>query len=209
MKNAAGLSLLILTLGLAPGTVRAHTDANPGFEKLKTLVGEWEGQDAQGNPVRVSYRMVSAGTALQETLRPGGESEMVTLYTMDGDEVALTHYCSANNQPRMRTMPNTGDPNELAFSFVGATNLANPGVGHMHRLVVSFQDEDHFTQEWTWRERGQADKVEIFRFTRKKQLPAPFGFSNPAPGCGSLLPPSGPTKASQRRNALQGLLSKL
>lgn len=168
MKYVAGTLLLVLTLSSATGILRARVDANPGFEKLKILVGEWVGQDTQGNPVRVSYKMVSARTALLETLSPGGESEMVTVYTMDGDQVALTHYCSANNQPRMRTVPNAGDANELDFSFVGATNLANPGVGHMHRLVIAFQDDDHFTQEWTWREQGHADKLEIFRFTRKK-----------------------------------------
>ncbi|MBZ5497177.1 MAG: hypothetical protein LAP85_12300 [Acidobacteriia bacterium] len=168
MKKTAGIGLWILTLSLVSGMSRARGDANPGFDKLRMLVGEWEGKDAQEKPVRVSYKMVSAGTALLETLSPGGESEMVTIYTMDGDAVALTHYCSANNQPRMRTVPNAGDPNELDFTFVGATNLADPGVGHMHRLAITIQDGDHFTQEWTWRERGKADTIEIFRFTRKK-----------------------------------------
>ena len=168
MSKAVGTAILTLALSLTPAMGHARADANPGFEKLKMLVGEWDGTDAQGKSVRVSYKLVSAGTTLLETLSPDGESEMITLYTMDGDQVALTHYCSANNQPRMRTMPNAGDADELDFSFVGATNLANPGVGHMHGLVISFQDRDHFTQEWTWRERGQADKVEIFRFARKK-----------------------------------------
>ncbi len=168
MKRVSGTSILILTLGLVPGILRARGDANPGFEKLKTLVGEWEGKDTQDKPVRVSYKMVSSGTTLLETLSPGGDSEMVTLYTMDGGEVALTHYCSANNQPRMRTIPNAGDLNELSFTFTGATNLANLGVGHMHRLAITFHDADHFNQEWTWRELGKADKMEIFRFTRMK-----------------------------------------
>ena len=96
---------------------------------MKTLVGEWEGKAANGKAVQVSYRLVVGGTALMETLHPADEPEMVTLYTADGDHVAVTHYCPTNNQPRMRSAPVSGDPKKLNFSFVGATNLADPARG--------------------------------------------------------------------------------
>jgi hypothetical protein len=37
----------------------------------------------------------------------------------------------------------------------------------MHHLTVSFQDDDHLTQDWTWKEKDKAG-VETFHFTRKK-----------------------------------------
>jgi hypothetical protein len=92
---------------------------------------------------------------------------MVTLYTADGNRLALTHYCSAGNQPRMETMAITGDPKEFDFSFTGITNLMNPNTGHMHHLVIQIADQDHFTEQWTWRENGK-DRIHTIHFTRKK-----------------------------------------
>ena len=147
MKHLAWLSLCMLGFALCTHPAAAQNGANPGFDKLKTLVGEWEGKTAEGKDAQVSYRLVSSGTALEEMLRPGGESEMVTMYTADGKRVAVTHYCSANNQPRMQTAPLSASPQKLDFTYVGATNLASPTAGHMYRLLVGFRDNDHFSQD--------------------------------------------------------------
>lgn len=166
MKPSKAMVLLtaVLALSLLPGVNRS--EASTGFDKLKSLVGEWEGKTASGNTVRASYKLVSAGTSLMETLAPAGEADMVTLYHSDGDRLMLTHYCAADNQPRMRAEKG-GEPNTLSFSFVDATNLASAAGGHMHKLVLAFKDNDHFSQTWTWREKGQ-DRDEVFHFTRKK-----------------------------------------
>ena len=139
---------------------------SPAFEQLKPLVGDWDGQNPAGAPVHVSYQIVSAGTALLERLRPSDEEEMVTVYTPDGGRLAVTHFCSAGNQPQMRTGPVTDQSKQFSFAFVRATNLASPATGHMHHLTVTLQDRDHFAQEWTWRENGKVHS-EVFRFTRK------------------------------------------
>lgn len=164
MKKLAGLMILLVaaTMGAAPGMKMKGA----GFGRLKTLVGEWEGAAENGHSVRASYRLVSNGTAILETLHPAGE-EMVTVYYRNGDHLMLTHYCSEGNQPRMRTTATPGPDQALDFSFVDVTNLDNAAEGHMRSLVVSFKDDDHFTQKWTWREKGR-DKIEVFRFTRKK-----------------------------------------
>ncbi len=156
-----------LVLIFSAWPLAAQKNANPGYEKLKTLAGEWEGKTGDGKPIQVSYRLVSGGTALLETLQPTGEAEMVTLYSPDGERVAVTHYCSVGNQPRMRTAAIVATPAKLDFSFVGGTNLGAPRTGHMRRLVVAFDGDDRFTQTWTWQEKGK-DKAETFRFTRKK-----------------------------------------
>jgi len=81
--------------------------------------------------------------------------------------VALTHYCTANNQPRMQTEPIAGDPKVLDFTFTGGTNLTSTNHAHIDGLVVTFQDEDHFTQKWSWKESGN-DEFTTIQFTRKK-----------------------------------------
>ena len=49
-----------------------------------------------------TYRVTAAGSAVMEVLFPGTDHEMVTVYHQDGDDLILTHYCAAGNQPRMK-----------------------------------------------------------------------------------------------------------
>ncbi|MGH7538024.1 MAG: hypothetical protein ACREMF_05280 [Gemmatimonadales bacterium] len=164
----AVVAAAVATVCLAATAAAQAPHAMPpsqGFEQLQLLVGDWEGQTSGGKTSRVSFRLVSGGTALLERLQTGDEPEMITVYTPDGDRLAVTHFCSAGNQPQMRTQPLTGPAKRFSFDYVGATNLATPATGHMHHLAVTITDRDHFTQEWTWTEGGQA-RTELFRFTR-------------------------------------------
>jgi hypothetical protein len=139
--------------------------ATTGFDKLKMLVGEWEGTGSGGHPVQVSYRLVSGGSALMETMKSADE-EMVTVYHRDKDAVMMTHYCAVNNQPRMRSTPKTSTGKQLAFELVGVSNLATPASGHMQRLVLMFDDDKHITQQWMWKEAGK-EKTDEFHLARK------------------------------------------
>lgn len=166
MKKLGSMFLFSLALVFSAWPLAAQKSANPGYEKLKTLVGEWEGKTGDGTRIQVSYQLVSNGTALLETLQPSDKETMLTLYVPDGARVAVTHYCSAGNQPRMRTAVIAATPAKLDFSFVGGTNLTS-SAGHMRKLVVTFEDSNHFAQTWTWREKGQIKPSETFRFARK------------------------------------------
>lgn len=157
-----------LSLVLCGAASAADPPANPGFEKLKTLAGTWEMKTPQGRST-VSYEVVSAGSALVE--RIGGDQhkdmDMVSVYHPDGARIVMTHYCSAKNQPRMKAEAVGKDASSITFSFLDVTNLSAPDAGHMAGLVVKFEDESHFTQEWKWAEKGK-ENVEVFRWTRTK-----------------------------------------
>ncbi len=170
MKRITLLSTLaaaILVLALSASVTAGDSKGQVGFDKLKALLGEWEGQTQDGSPRQASYQLISGGTALMETLQSEAEPPMVTIYNVDRDRVALTHYCTANNQPRMQTEPIAGDPKGLDFTFTGGTNLTSADHPHIDGLVVTFQDEDHFTQKWSWKESGN-DEFTTIQFTRKK-----------------------------------------
>jgi hypothetical protein len=145
----------------------AGTPSESVFKKLKSLAGQWEGKDDHGMAVKTSFEVLASGTAVMEKLAPHGMEEMVTLYSMDRDGIALVHYCPTNNQPRMRVVPSSGDVNELSFDYQGAGNLPSPSAGHQHHLVLRFEDDNHITETWTWRE-GDNDTPMVFHFTRKK-----------------------------------------
>jgi hypothetical protein len=169
MKRIRTLSIGFLALVVLATFSPAAPATNPAWEKMKSLVGQWEGTMAHGDmnmPVTVSYELVSGGTSLMERMSaPEKDHEMITMYSPDGSRVMMTHYCSEGNQPRMRADAVNGDT--IAFSFVDATGLSSPQAEHMRRLVVKFQDADHFTQEWTHRKSGK-EETGVFKYARKK-----------------------------------------
>jgi hypothetical protein len=163
-KNSCAMALgFVLLVAFAS----AQTKPATGFDQLKSLVGEWEGKIQSGASAKLSYQLVSNGSALMERLQPSSEPEMITMYSADGDHLVVTHYCSAGNQPMMQTGPITGPATKFTFSFVRATGMKTPDEGHMVNLTVTMPDHDHLIQEWTFLEKGKA-QTEIFTYTRKK-----------------------------------------
>jgi hypothetical protein len=41
-----------------------------------------------------------------------------------------------------------------------------PAGGYQHHLVLGFEDDNHITETWTWREEGK-DTLMVFHFTGK------------------------------------------
>ena len=169
-RRRSGLAALAVAAasvvgGSGPSALVAAAEAGPpSWAKLKALVGEWSGM-YEGQPARVSYRLVSNGTALLETLETPDSSEMLTLYHPDGGVLVLTHYCSLGNQTRMRAKELPGG--RLDFGYLDATNLKSADEHRMTRLVLGFPDADHLVQEWTSRT-GKTDQVARFEFARRK-----------------------------------------
>ena len=166
--TAGILSAITLWLGVAVAYAapRPDSSATAAFEKLKSLAGTWEATTQKGK-VSSSYEVVSNGSAILERVKVPGESEMITVYHLDGNHVVLTHYCTAGNQPRMET---TGlDANgELVFNFTGGGNLNDPNAGHMHHAVLKFGGPDDFTYDWTFQQDGRPRFTENIHYVRVK-----------------------------------------
>ncbi len=159
------LPVCLLSIWASPLVAGNHAEA--AFKKLQSLAGDWEGKDEHGMVTKTSFKVLASKTAVMETLSPAGMEEMVTLYSLDGDAIALVHYCPTNNQPRMRVVPGSDEIKELSFDFQGAGNLASLAAGHQHHLVLRFEDADHITETWTWRQEGK-DTLMVFHLSRKK-----------------------------------------
>jgi len=156
-----------LLLALCCTLLVAQSGPAGTFDKIKSLSGDWTGKMTDNMPVTSSFRVTAAGSAVIQMLGEGTDHEMPTIYHMDGDRMMATHYCAAQNQPRMVLQPNPGSPNTLRFDFLDATNLRSPDDGHMRRIVITLIDQDHFRQEWTYREKGK-ESTDTFEFTRKR-----------------------------------------
>jgi hypothetical protein len=145
----AGVVMLALAVGArSDDTAGKKTSATPpaGFERLKKLAGTWVEADKDGKPTDkvVSVIKVSAGGSIvHETLFPGQDSEMISIYNLEGKDLVLTHYCILGNQPRMKADPNSPS-NQLCFKFSGGANLDPAKDMHMHEGTLTFIDDDHY-----------------------------------------------------------------
>ena len=157
----------IFALGAMAARVGSQPAPANAFDRLKTLVGEWDGTDPTGKQVEDTFRLVSNNTALEETFQSDKDNQMVTMYTPDGTRLALTHYCSKGNQPHLETPAASASSNEFAFAFTGAANLASNNDMHMHGLTLKIEDNDHFSETWTLMANGK-EQTETFHLTRKK-----------------------------------------
>ena len=156
MKKYMTALVLVVGLGLLVASPAAVAEPGSVFEKFKALAGEWEGQRGDGQAVKVSYQVLSGDSAVVETLTELAEEvTMVTVYHMDGNDVRMTHYCSAQNQPRMKASSVSRNARVVSFEFIDVTNLAQPTDGHMQNLEITFKDRNHITQKWTWLENGR------------------------------------------------------
>jgi hypothetical protein len=159
------LVCLVVTRGVAPGK-----ETSP-FERLKTLVGEWEGTNSAG-PVKATYTLVAGGSALMERLQSANEPEMITMYSADGDHILITHYCSTGNQPQMKTETMSGSTEKYTFTLVRVSGMKTQDEGHMVGLVLSFPDKDHLTQEWKYQNNKGKTSADLLHFNRKPEKAA-------------------------------------
>lgn len=119
--------------------------ASPEFERMKTLVGTWTGKTDMGQgPVdmTIRYRLIAAGSVIEERVMEGTPNEMVTMYYDDKNgKLALTHYCMLGNRPAMAVT--SSDAKSITFDFDGSCCTIDASKdSHMHGMVVNFVDAD-------------------------------------------------------------------
>jgi hypothetical protein len=167
-RNIRFLNLCVITMMLIGTTIVSAEKSNSAlaFEHLTSLVGQWTGvQD--GVDITLIYTLTADGSTLMEEFRPAKGPMMMTMFTVDGDHLIATHYCSAGNQPQMVTHPITEPQNTtLVFSLVHITGMNTSEDWHNTGLEVLFDDADHLTQKWTYLYKGKTGTT-IFHFTRK------------------------------------------
>ena len=147
--------LAIVTLLLITGPAAVADDAG-GYEMpappddarlefLRQLEGRWVAPASDEAPAghELSFHVTAGGHAVEEREFIGTPMEMLTVYHMDGRELAATHYCVLGNQPRLTAAAGLAD-DTLSFGCAG-----RPGNARSH-------DEEH-VHAWTMRldERGR------------------------------------------------------
>ncbi len=168
----------IVLLGLTLGPPAANSGGydisavnhSRDFEKMKELVGVWQGTTDMGKgpqSIKATYELTSAGNAVIERLFVGLPHEMVSVYYDYNGRLNMTHYCSLGNQPHMELM-NPGEKNMLFMLSEKNPNLVSVKEDHMHSLIISFEGSDSITQSWSRYEKGEKKSDTMIKLTRAK-----------------------------------------
>jgi hypothetical protein len=136
------------------------------FTQMKSLVGEWDAiQD--GVPVKETYNLTANGTALMAETRPRNEPAMITMFTVDGDDLVATHYCVSGNQPQMVTHVPEDLRKGVTFTLGRVTGMKTPDDWHNTVVTIALADANHMTQRWTYLYKGKSGTT-VFHYTRKQ-----------------------------------------
>jgi len=130
----------------AAGEPEKPKQGSAEFERLKTLVGTWQGKaDIGQGPIEMTmqYRLLAGGSVLEERVFSGTPNEMITMYFDQGGKLALTHYCMFGNRPGM--LLKSSDTKSITFDFDKTCGINEAKESHMHALSIRFDDADTVT----------------------------------------------------------------
>jgi hypothetical protein len=157
----------------APSTQPTHpnTPAWRAYERFLSMAGQkWEGHSTQGWTEQLSYSSVAGDSCVMEQSEMAGDGpheHMVTMFHMDGDDLMLTHYCAAKNQPRMRATEISDDGSEMLFTFVDGTNMPQGrDTPHMDKARIKFTGDGAMQSQWTFYSKGKERWMEEISYKR-------------------------------------------
>ena len=154
-RRAAAAAMMLLIALVAPaayahdGHDHGKPASNAAFEKLKTLAGTWTANmmTPDGDNTGVVYRVTAEGSVVMETMFAGSDHEMINMYTLDGDALVATHYCSSNNQPFLRMNPEKSTDGTLVFDFVKVSGQNT--ADYINGVTIRFGEDGRAVEEWS------------------------------------------------------------
>lgn len=153
MLRTAGLAGMLCLAWSVAGADSQTVDSPGGrmFDRMRGLVGAWEGtlewsggRTGSGR-LRANYHLAGAGSVLVEDLLMDESSDvpsMSTVYHLDGKDLRMTHYCAANNQPRLKATMIDETTGSASFAFIDVTN-AGAHPAYVDGFSMHIIDADH------------------------------------------------------------------
>jgi hypothetical protein len=178
MNAYYSLSVVVLLCASATSAAAAQNEsAAAALAQLRALAGnwagsyEWSGARNGGGALNATYYVTGNGSAIVEDLIMGGVPMMTSVYHLDGADLRMTHYCAAQNQPRLKASRIDNAQGILDFSFVDATNLSSPDAPHVYGLEMRRLDDDHITLTFLFEGAGKRSRERIDLKRAAKGLP--------------------------------------
>jgi hypothetical protein len=162
--------VLWLALGCA-ATISAlsaeQTESSKALSQIKALIGnwsgtfQWSGGRHDSGSMNATYYLTGNGSAVVENLMNESTPVMTSVYHLDGPDLRLTHFCGAQNQPRLKARHIDLGHGAIDFEFVDATNLRSPDAPHVHGLEIRLVDADHLILTFLFQSGSVESREEI------------------------------------------------
>ena len=174
--NRSCVFVVLCCLALARVSQAAEDSAANAFSQLKSLVGgwngtyEWTGARTGAGPISAVYRLTGNGSALVEDLIMEGTPVMMSVYHLDGANLRITHFCGAQNQPRLKAERIDLAHGIIDFGFTDITNLRTADAGHVHGLEIRLIDKNDLIVTFLFQGAGKESRERIVLKRAEKAL---------------------------------------
>jgi hypothetical protein len=121
--------------------------------------------------MNATYYVTGNGSAVVENLANESTPVMTSVYHLDGRDLRMTHFCGAQNQPRLKARRVDLDHGAIDFEFVDATNLRSPDAPHVHGLEIRLIDANHLTLTFLFQS-GSVESREEINLKRTETRPS-------------------------------------
>ena len=146
---AAAVFLLVFGVASVLAEKQGHEHkpytGSKAFERMKKLVGSWEGTVVMGEKgtmkSTLTYKLTAADSAIVETVFEGMPHEMTSVYHDDSKRrLTMTHYCAEHNQPKMALTNMVG--NKLIMDLSKDSDIDVAKEAHIHSLAILFDGDE-------------------------------------------------------------------
>jgi hypothetical protein len=169
------LSLLPICLALSGVFGAEQNNAAEAFERMKSFAGDWEGiaewtgARTGTYQMKANYYLTGNGSALVENLIAEGSPVMTSVYHLDGADLRMTHFCGAQNQPRLKADQMDLSRGLINFAFVDITNLRSPDAPHVHGMEMRWIDPNHINVTFLFQSgnKESRERIDLKRTPKK------------------------------------------
>jgi hypothetical protein len=140
------MAMMLLLMALNTLVIAGHPSPQAVFDQIKTLEGTW--RSASGQMI-ANYKLIANGSSIVETWTMSPTRESMTVYTMDGDRIIVTHYCPQGNAPRLE-LSKTGTDGTHFFEFLDGANLQKATGHHEHAFWMRMDSADSLVRSETY-----------------------------------------------------------
>jgi hypothetical protein len=159
---------IVLSCAAAISALPAEeTESSKALGQIKALIGNWSGTFQwtggrhDSGSMNATYYLTGNGSAVVENLMNESTAVMTSVYHLDGRDLRMTHFCGAQNQPRLKARRIDLDNGAIDFEFVDATNLRSPDAPHVHGLEIRLVDANHLTLTFLFQSGSTESREEI------------------------------------------------
>jgi hypothetical protein len=154
-----------------------QTESSKALGQIKALIGNWSGTFQwtggrnDSGAMNATYYATGNGSAVVENLMNENTPVMTSVYHLNGRDLRMTHFCGAQNQPRLKARRIDLDHGAIDFDFVDATNLRSPDAPHVHGLEIRLIDPNHLTLTFLFQS-GSVESREQINLKRTDAKPS-------------------------------------